>query len=107
VAAVLGGGLLAVREHRTQPTPIAAAVASYQAQQLGDLRWHSSGHGTLGGLPVAAHTYQNAAGHLVLLAPEEGLINSDGVVCRGGLSGAGVGGPMVVHAARTVIRCRL
>jgi len=81
VAAVLGGGLLAVREPRTQPAPIAAAVASYQAgggtwsgptgpppaQQLGDLRWHSSGHGTLGGLPVVAHTYQDAAGHRVVL----------------------------------------
>jgi hypothetical protein len=54
-----------------RPAPIAAAVASYQAgggtwsgpagpppaQQLGDLRWRSSGHGTLGGLPVVAHTY--------------------------------------------------
>jgi hypothetical protein len=79
VAVVAGGLLLAQRP--TQPAAIAAAVASYRAggpawtgaatpppaRWLGDLRWHASGRGELAGLPVLAHTYQDAAGHRVVL----------------------------------------
>jgi hypothetical protein len=79
VAAV--AGLLLVDRQPAQPAPIAAAVASYQTrtpawsgpahpppvQQVGDLRWHGSGRGTLAGLPVVAHTYQDPAGHRILL----------------------------------------
>jgi hypothetical protein len=36
-------------------------------RQLGDLRWRGSGRGTLGGLPVVAHTYQDPAGDRVVL----------------------------------------
>ena len=81
VAAVLVGGLLVAGRQPTQPATIAAAVASYREggaswrgpadppriRQLGDLRWRGSGHGTLGGLPVLAHTYQDPAGHRVVL----------------------------------------
>jgi hypothetical protein len=34
---------------------------------MGDLRWRGSGRGTLGGLPVLAHTYQDKAGGRVVL----------------------------------------
>ena len=34
---------------------------------MGDLRWRGSGRGTLGGLPVLAHIYQDPAGHRVVL----------------------------------------
>ena len=81
VAAVLAGGLLVAGRQPTQPAAIAAAVASYRAggatwrgpadppriRQLGDLRWRGSGRGTLGGLPVVAHTYQDRAGDRVVL----------------------------------------
>ena len=81
VAAVLVGGLLVTGRQPTQPATIAAAVASYREggatwrgpadppriRQLGDLRWRGSGRGTLGGLPVLAHTYQDPAGHRVVL----------------------------------------
>jgi hypothetical protein len=74
-----GGVLLAQRP--TQPPAIAAAVAGYRAgvsawtrgvepppaRRLGDLTWHASGRGELAGLPVRAHTYQDAAGHRVVL----------------------------------------
>jgi Putative zinc-finger len=81
VAAVLAGGLLVAGRQPPQPATIAAAVASYRQggatwhgpadppriRQLGDLRWRGSGRGTLGGLPVVAHTYQNPAGDRVVL----------------------------------------
>ena len=74
-------GLLLGDRQPAQPAPIAAAVASYQTrtpawsgpahppplQQVGDLRWRGSGRGTLAGLPVVAHTYQDTAGHRILL----------------------------------------
>jgi hypothetical protein len=79
IAAV--AGLLLVDRQPAQPAPIAAAVASYQTrtpawsgpthpppvQQVGDLRWRGSGRGTLAGLPVVAHTYQDPAGHRIVL----------------------------------------
>jgi predicted anti-sigma-YlaC factor YlaD len=81
VAAVLAGGFLVAGRQPTQPAAIAAAVAGYREggatwrgpadppriRQLGDLRWRGSGRGTLGGLPVVAHTYQDPAGHRVVL----------------------------------------
>jgi Putative zinc-finger len=81
LAGVLAGGLLVTRQHSTQPRVIAAAVAAYQAggpattgpagsppiRQLGGLRWRGSGRGVVGGLPVVAHTYQDAAGRRVVL----------------------------------------
>ena len=81
VAAMLVGGLLVTGRQPTQPAAIAAAVASYREggatwrgpadppriRQLGDLRWRGSSRGTLGGLPVLAHTYQDPAGHRVML----------------------------------------
>jgi predicted anti-sigma-YlaC factor YlaD len=81
VAAVVVGGLLVAGRQPTQPATIAAAVASYREggatwrgpadpppiRQLGDLRWRGSGRGTLGGLPVVAHTYQDPAGDRVVL----------------------------------------
>ena len=81
LAAVVVGGLLLVDRQPAQPAAIAAAVASYQAgagawsgraspprvRQLGELRWRGSGRGTLGGLPVVAHTYQDTAGHRIVL----------------------------------------
>lgn len=81
VAAVVAGGLLVAGKQPAQPAAIAAAVASYQAggetwsgpagppplRQLGGLRWQGSGRGTMGGLPVVAHTYQDGAGHRVVL----------------------------------------
>jgi predicted anti-sigma-YlaC factor YlaD len=81
VAAVLASGLLVADRQPTQPAAIAAAVAGYReggttwsgpagqppARQLGDLHWRGSGRGTLGGMPVVAHTYQDAAGHRVVL----------------------------------------
>jgi Putative zinc-finger len=80
LAAVVAGGLL-LAQRPTQPPAIAAAVASYRAggpawtgaatpptaRWLGDLRWHASGRGEIAGLPVLAHTYQDAAGHRVVL----------------------------------------
>jgi hypothetical protein len=79
VAVVAGGLLLAQRP--AQPPAIAAAVAGYRAgapawtgaaepppaRRLGDLQWRASGRGELVGLPVLAHTYQDAAGHRVVL----------------------------------------
>ena len=73
--------LLVARQQPAQPAPIAAAVASYQAdstgwsgpadpprrRQLGELRWRGSGRDTLGGLPVVAHRYQDSAGHRIVL----------------------------------------
>jgi len=81
VAAVVVGGLLVAGRQPTQPATIAAAAASYREggatwrgpadpppiRQVGDLRWRGSGRGTLGGLPVLAHTYQDPAGHRVVL----------------------------------------
>jgi hypothetical protein len=80
LVAVVAGGLV-VAQPPTQPPAIAAAVAGYRtgapawvgvpepppARQLGDLQWHASGRGELAGLPVLAHTYQDAAGHRVVL----------------------------------------
>jgi len=37
------------------------------ARRLGDLQWRASGRGEVAGLPVIAHTYQDAAGHRVVL----------------------------------------
>jgi hypothetical protein len=34
---------------------------------VGDLRWRGSGRGMLAGLPVVAHTYQDPAGHRIVL----------------------------------------
>jgi hypothetical protein len=79
VAVVAGGLLLAQRP--AQPPAIAAAVAGYRAgvpawtgadepppaRRLGDLQWRASGRGELAGLPVLAHTFQDAAGHRVVL----------------------------------------
>jgi hypothetical protein len=81
LAGVLAGGVLVTRQHSTQPRVIAAAVAAYQAggpvttgpagsppaRQLGGLRWRGSGRGVVGGLPVVAHSYKDAAGHRVVL----------------------------------------
>jgi len=80
LAAALGaGGLVAVRE-RAQPAPIEAVVARYRAggawspdpsrppaPRLGDLVWQGTGRGVVGGVAVVAHTYQDAAGHRVVL----------------------------------------
>jgi hypothetical protein len=80
LAAVVAGGLL-LAQGPTQPPAIAAAVASYQAsasmpagaaaappaRRLGDLQWRGSNRGELGGIPVVAHSYQDAAGHRVVL----------------------------------------
>jgi hypothetical protein len=80
LAAVTAGGLL-LAQRPTQPPAIAAAVAGYRtgvptwtgaaelppARRLGDLTWQASGRGELAGLPVLAHTYQDAAGHRVVL----------------------------------------
>jgi hypothetical protein len=85
LAGVLAGGVLVTREHPAQPRVIAAAVAAYRAggpatagpagsppaRQLGGLRWRGSGRGVVGGLPVVAHTYQDAAGHRVVLLVAE------------------------------------
>jgi hypothetical protein len=81
LVAAVAGGLVLVERQPAQPAPIAAAVATYQTrtpawsgpahppplQQVGDLRWRGSGRGTLAGLPVVAHTYQDPAGHRILL----------------------------------------
>jgi len=81
VAAVLAVGFLVADRRPAQPAAIAAAVAGYRsggaswsgpagpppAPLLDDLRWRSSGRGTLGGLPVVAHTYQDPGGHRVVL----------------------------------------
>jgi hypothetical protein len=77
--ALVTGGLLG-RARPAQPEPIAAAVARYQAgdrwapttarppaRRLGDLELRRSGQGTLAGLPVTAHVYQDQAGHRVTL----------------------------------------
>lgn len=80
LAVVVAGGLL-LAQRPAQPPAIAAAVAGYRAGapawtgaaapppawRLGDLRWHASGRGELAGLPVLAHTYEDAAGHRVVL----------------------------------------
>jgi Putative zinc-finger len=80
LAAALGaGGLVAVGE-RSQPAPIQAVVARYRAggawspdpsrppaPRLGDLVWRGTGRGVVGGVAVVAHTYQDAAGHRVVL----------------------------------------
>jgi len=80
LAAVVAGGLL-LAQWPAQPPAIAAAVAGYRAgapawagaatpppaRRLGDLTWQASGRGELEGLPVLAHTYQDAAGHRVVL----------------------------------------
>jgi hypothetical protein len=82
VAVGVAGGLLAVRERApVQPAPITAAVASYRAgvaawtptaqpppaRQLGGLTWQGATRGELAGLPVVAHTYQDVAGHRLVL----------------------------------------
>ena len=80
LVAVVAGGLLLARQP-AQPPAIVAAVAGYRAgvpawtagaepppaRRLGDLRWRASGRGEVAGLPVLAHTYQDAAGHRVVL----------------------------------------
>jgi hypothetical protein len=79
VAVVVAGGLL-LAQQPTQPPAIAAAVAGYRtgapawpgaatppaARRLGDLTWQASGRGQVDGLPVLAHSYQDAAGHRVV-----------------------------------------
>jgi Putative zinc-finger len=82
VALVVAGGLLALRAPApAQPAAITAAVASYRtgasawtpttqpppARELGGLTWRGSGQGELAGLPVVAHTYQDVAGHRLVL----------------------------------------
>jgi anti-sigma factor RsiW len=82
VLALLAGGLLLTRERGpAQPAPIAAAVASYRegmaawdpaaepppARQLGGLAWQGARRGELAGLPVVAHTWQDAAGQRLVL----------------------------------------
>jgi hypothetical protein len=80
LVAVVAGGLL-LAQQPAQPPAIAAAVAGYRAggpawagaatpppaRWLGDLTWQASGRGEVAGLPVLAHTYQDAAGHRVVL----------------------------------------
>jgi hypothetical protein len=84
IAAAVAGGLL-LAQRPTQPPPIAAAVAGYRAggpawtgaatpppaRRLGDLTWRASGRGQVAGLPVLAHSYQDAAGHRVVLLRAE------------------------------------
>src|ERR671910_740635 len=74
-----------VARRRTQPPGIAAAVASYRtggpawpaaaepppARRLGNLTWQASGRGQVDGLPVLAHSYQDAAGRRVVLLRAE------------------------------------
>jgi hypothetical protein len=82
VAVAVAGGLLAVRERApAQPAPIIAAVASYRAgvaawtptgepppaRELDGLTWQGATRGELAGLPVVAHTYQDVAGHRLVL----------------------------------------
>jgi len=80
VAALGAGGLVAIRAERAQPAPIMAVVARYRAggawspdpsrppaPRLGDLVWRGTGRGVVGGVAVVAHTYQDAAGHRVVL----------------------------------------
>jgi hypothetical protein len=82
LAAAVAGGLLAARERApAQPAPITAAVASYRegvaawtptgepppARQLDGLTWQGATRGELAGLPVVAHTYQDVAGHRLVL----------------------------------------
>jgi predicted anti-sigma-YlaC factor YlaD len=92
VAVVVAGGLLQA-QRPAQPPAIAAAVAGYRtgvaawpaaatppaARRLGDLAWQASGRGELAGLPVLAHSYQDAAGHrVVLLRAERVFPEADG-----------------------------
>lgn len=84
LVAVAAGGLL-VAQRPTQPPAIAAAVASYRtgvpawpaaaepppARRLGNLTWQASGRGQVDGLPVLAHSYQDAAGRRVVLLRAE------------------------------------
>jgi Putative zinc-finger len=81
VLALLAGWMLGRERAPAQPAPIAAAVASYQegmaawdpaaqpppARQLGGLAWQGARRGELAGLPVVAHTWQDAAGHRMVL----------------------------------------
>jgi hypothetical protein len=92
LAAVVAGGLLLTHQ-QAQPPAIAAVVASYRAEvpawtgaaeppavrRLGELRWQASGRGEVAGLPVLAHTYQDAAGHRVVwLRAERGFPEAAG-----------------------------
>ena len=86
LAVVVAGGLL-LAQGPTQPPAIAAAVASYRAgasvfadaaeapptQRVGDLQWRGSGRGEMAGIPVVTHSYQDAAGHRVVLLRTERL----------------------------------
>jgi len=86
LAAVVAGGLL-LAQRPAQPPVIAAAVASYRTgvpawtgiaeppptRRLGDLQWHASGRGEMAGLPIVAHSYQDAAGHRVVLLRSDSL----------------------------------
>ena len=86
LAVVVAGGLLLI-QGPTQPPAIAAAAASYRAgasvfadaaeapptQRLGDLQWRGSGRGEMAGIPVVAHSYEDAAGHRVVLLRAERL----------------------------------
>jgi hypothetical protein len=82
VAVAVAGGLLALRAPApAQPVAITAAVASYRAgvaawtptgepppaRELGGLTWQGATRGELAGLPVVAHTYQDVAGHRLVL----------------------------------------
>jgi hypothetical protein len=118
LAAVVAGGLLVTRAQQPQPPPIAAAVAAYQAGgatwsgtatappawRLGDLVWRGSGRGVVGGLPVVAHTYQDAAGHRVVLLRAEDRSFPEAVGARHAAAGetwvAEVGGVVLFCADR-------
>jgi len=102
----------AMLQRETQPAAIAAAVAEYRdgmrgwpppslgagagvppARQLGRLTWRESRQGTLAGMPVVAHAYQDAAGHrLVVLVAMPGQTFPPAVGARQLASGAGAGG---------------
>ena len=85
LAVVVAGGLLI--QGPTQPPAIAAAAASYRAgasvfpdaaeapptQRVGDLQWRGSGRGEMAGIPVVAHSYEDTAGHRVVLLRTERL----------------------------------
>ncbi|HZB49778.1 MAG TPA: hypothetical protein VE547_11860 [Mycobacteriales bacterium] len=87
VLAVVVAGCLLLIQGPTQPPAIAAAAASYRAgasvfadaaeapptQRVGDLQWRGSGRGEMAGIPVVAHSYEDAAGHRVVLLRTERL----------------------------------
>jgi hypothetical protein len=56
-----------VAAYQTGGPATAGPAGSPPVRQLGGLRWRGSGRGVVGGLPVVAHTYQDAAGRRVVL----------------------------------------